>query len=209
MGVPDQMETNRPTMTRRGINVPATTTLPLQFRVAPLEFSDSDALLAMLGRCSAAALYRRFHGVTDGVLYGQKVLAEADRRDSYVAWIGRECVGLGNLHVRDETADIGVLVQDNWQRRGVGTALLVALVRRVRERGSHFLRADVLEENRFALRVLACIGPARTSISAGSYTTLIDLEVGKDGTQQATSNHETSSNRPSNSVRQCLVRQTQ
>ena len=87
-------------------------------------------------------------------------------------------MGLGNLHVCDDTADVGVLVEDDWQRRGVGTALLDALVRRVCERGSRFLRADVPEENRFALQVLARLGPAKTSLAAGSYTTWADLTVG-------------------------------
>ena len=149
-----------------------------QFRIAVLEPTDSGALLGLLARCSSTALYRRFHGVTNGIFYAQQILAAAEGRDSYVAWIGKECVGLGNLHVREDTADIGVLVEDDWQRRGVGTALLLALVRRVRERGSHFLRADVLEENRFVLPLLARLGPAKTSVAAGSYTTLVDLVAG-------------------------------
>lgn len=123
-------------------------TNPAPFRVAVLEHADSEALLGMLGRCSPTSLHRRFHGVTNGIFYAQQVLAAAGGRDSYVAWIGKKCVGLGNLHVCDDTSDVGVLVEDDWQRRGVGTALLIALVHRVRECGSHFLRADVLEENR-------------------------------------------------------------
>lgn len=174
-------------------------------RVATLEDADSEALLGMLGRCSPTALYRRFHGVTDGTFYARRVLAAAGDRDSCVAWIGGECVGLGNLHVRDGTADIGVLVEDDWQRQGVGTALLLALVRRVRERGSHFLRADVLEENRFALQVLARLGPAHTSLAAGSYTTLVDLGVGR--TLRRDPSHTTGSGQsyPANCARRCLV----
>lgn len=197
-GVSDQMETNGPTMTQTSIHVPPRTLMPQKLRIAPLEHSDSGALFAMLRRCSAAALYRRFHGVTDGVFFGQKILAEADRRDSYVAWIGKECVGLGNLYVRDEIADIGVLVEDNWQRRGVGSALLVALVHGTRERGSHFLRADVLDENRFALNVLARLGPAKTSLSAGSYTTLIDLAVGRTSRQRQPQMTRRAQTHPSN-----------
>jgi GNAT superfamily N-acetyltransferase len=153
-------------------------TNPPPFRVAVLERADSEALLGMLGRCSPTSLYRRFHGVTNGFFYAEQVLAAAGDRDSYVAWIGKQCVGLANLRVCDDTADVGVLVEDDWQRLGVGTALLIALVGRVGECGSHFLRADVLEENRFALQVLARLGPANTSLAAGSYTTLVDLTVG-------------------------------
>ena len=132
----------------------------------------------MVGRCSAMTLYRRFHGVTDGVRYAEQVLADAAGHDSYAAWSGDRCVGLGNLHVSDDTAEIGVLVEDGWQRRGVGSALVVALVRRARERRSPFLRADLLADNRFALQALASVGPLSISFAHGSYTVLVDLGLG-------------------------------
>jgi RimJ/RimL family protein N-acetyltransferase len=178
---------------------------PHPIRIAVLELADSEALLGMLGRCSPTALYRRFHGVTDGIFYAQQVLAAAGDRDSYVAWIGKECVGLGNLHVCDDTADVGVLIEDDWQRRDVGTALLIALVRRVRERGLHFLRAEVLDENRFALQVLARIGPAKTSLAAGSYTTLVDLAVGTTLRHDSSQTTGPAPSHPSNCVRRYLA----
>ena len=178
--------------------------MPHRTRVAVLEQNDSEALLDMLGRCSPTTLYRRFHGVSDGIFYAKQVLATAGCRDSFVAWIGKECVGLGNLHVGD-TADVGVLVEDDWQRRGVGTALLIALVRRVREHGSHLLRADVLDETRFALQVLARLGPAKTSLAAGSYTTLVDLAVGTTLRHHPSPTATPAQSHPSNNAGRCLV----
>jgi GNAT superfamily N-acetyltransferase len=179
--------------------------MPHQIRIAVLEHADSEALLGMLGRCSPTSLYRRFHGVTDGIFYAHQVLAAAGCRDSYVAWVGKDCVGLGNLHVSDDTADVGVLVEDDWQRRGVGTALLIALARRVRERGSLFLRADVLDENRFVLQVLARLGPAKTSLAAGSYTTLVDLAVGTTLRRNPSQTTRPAQSHTSNHARRCLV----
>ena len=152
--------------------------MPDRIRVKVLEHADSEALLAMVGRCSAVSLYRRFHGVGDGVRYAQEVLAAAAGHDSYAAWSGDRCVGLGNLHAYDDTAEIGVLVEDRWQRRGVGTALVVALVRQARERRSPFLRADLLADDHFALRALATVGLLRTWSAHGTYTGLIDLGLG-------------------------------
>jgi GNAT superfamily N-acetyltransferase len=149
-----------------------------RIRIAVVDLGDSESLIEMFGRCSSTALYRRFHGVTNGIFYARQVLATANARDSYLAWIGKQCVGLGNLHVSDDTANVGVLVEDDWQRRGVGTALLFALIHRAREHGSHFLRADVLDENRFILQMLARLGPAKTSLSAGSYSTVVELTAG-------------------------------
>ena len=89
-------------------------------RVTVLGQADAAAVLAMVGRCSATTLYRRFHGVTDGVRYTQQLLADAADHDSYAAWNADCCVGIGNLHVCDDTAEIGVLVEDGWHlaRRG-------------------------------------------------------------------------------------------
>jgi GNAT superfamily N-acetyltransferase len=149
-----------------------------RIRIVGLEHRDSDALLAMLGRCSPLTLYRRFHGITDGVAYARHVLGTADRHDSYVAWSDDRCVGLGSLHVCENQAEIGVLVEDSWQRRGVGTALLGGLVGRARQHGLSSLRADVLGENSFTLPVLGRVGPTRTSLATGSFTVLVDLDAG-------------------------------
>ena len=151
---------------------------PDRLRVAVLEPAGSEALLAMLGRCSALTLYRRFDAATDGVSYFQHVLADAAGHDSYSAWSGDRCVGLGNLHVGAVPAEIGVLVEDGCQRRGVGTAFVVELVRRDRDRRSPFLRADLLADNRFALQAPASVGPRRTTWAHGSHTALIDLRPG-------------------------------
>ena len=52
------------------------------------------------------------------------------------------------------TTDIGVVVADAWQRRGVGAALMRALISRAQARGVTSLAMDVLPSNR---RVLAMI----------------------------------------------------
>ena len=104
--------------------------MPDRIRVKILEPADSEALLAMVGRRSAMTLYRRFHGVTDGICYAQQVLADPAGHDSYTGWNWDRCVGLGDLHVRDDTAGMGVLVEDGCQRRGVGILPVGALAPR-------------------------------------------------------------------------------
>jgi GNAT superfamily N-acetyltransferase len=152
--------------------------MPDRIRVKVLEPVDSEALLAMVGHCSAMSLYRRFHGVGDDVRHAQQVLAAAAGHDSYAAWRGGRCVGLGNLHAYGDTAEIGVLVEDRWRRRGVGTALVVAFVRQARERRSPFLRADLLADDHFALPAPAIVRLSRTWSAHGTYTRLIDLGLG-------------------------------
>jgi GNAT superfamily N-acetyltransferase len=139
--------------------------------------ADGDQVLAMLSRCSSWTLYRRFHGVTDGMAYARQLLTAGRGQDSYGAWVGGRCVGLASLHAGDDnSAEIGVLVEDAWQRRGVGSALTAALVSRARERRLTGLRAEVLSDNHFVLPLLARIGPADSSVSWGSHSVRVRLE---------------------------------
>jgi len=53
-----------------------------------------------------------------------------------------------------QATDVGLVVADAWQRRGVGAALMRALIARAQARGVTALAMDVLPGNR---RVLAMI----------------------------------------------------
>jgi hypothetical protein len=152
--------------------------MPDRIRVKVLEHADSEVLLAMVGRCSAMSLYPCLHGVGDGVRSTEQRSAAAAGHDSYAACRGDRSVGLGDLHAHGDTAKIGVLLEDRWQRLGVGTAFVVAFVPQARERRSRFLRADLLAEDPFALRAPATVGLLRSWWAHGTYTGLIDLGLG-------------------------------
>src|SRR5579864_5314772 len=86
-----------------------------------LSAADTDAVLAMLLRCSRDTLYRRFHGVTDGTAYARQLLRTPSGHDTLGAWCGTRCVGIATLaDGSDGCSDVGVLVEDAWQRRGLG-----------------------------------------------------------------------------------------
>ena len=77
--------------------------------------------------------------VADGVIVGHAMAADRPRPpDPCAGW----------------ATDVGVVVADAWQRRGVGAALMRALTARAQARGVTALAMDVLPGNR---RVLAMI----------------------------------------------------
>ena len=59
------------------------------------------------------------------------------------------------------TTEIAVVVEDGWQRRGLGSALVDALLAAAEARGLHRFTADVLADNRPMLRVLTRLGHIR------------------------------------------------
>ena len=144
-------------------------------RVGALHVDDAPAVRAMLGRCSRATLYKRFHGFTDGVAHASHTLADANQ-DVYGAWSADRCVGMASLAVTEEGhGGIGVLVEDRWQRRGAGSALVAALVERAKElRLSSFI-VDIQAHSNFIIPLLARIGGITTTFSYSGYRVRVGL----------------------------------
>jgi GNAT superfamily N-acetyltransferase len=160
----------------RGIRLPFGTVGAVP--TVPLEVADSDAAVAMLRRCSGATLRRRFHGVTDGVRYIARPIESGSGESGYGAWMDGRCVGIASLHPSDQAnAEMAVLVEDDWQQRGIGTALVMALVADARQRGLTTLTASIHAEDDFLVTALARLGPTRTSCSWGVCTTSVDLQL--------------------------------
>jgi len=118
--------------------------------VARATVVDTEAVLAMVARCSRMTLFRRFHGPSDGVAYARAVLDRQPGDETLVAWKRPACIGLATLG-RDEggIAHLGVLVEDAWQRRGVGSRLVTALLDGARAKGVSRVHVDVLGDDRF------------------------------------------------------------
>ena len=101
---------------------------------------DRGAIAAMLVRCSPGSLWARFHGgnhAPAGLLHG----------DVMVATVGPDVIAVGNL----VEAELAVLVEDGWQRLGVGSAVLAALLGRAAMTGVTVAAADVQLDNRAAI----------------------------------------------------------
>ncbi len=138
--------------------------------------SDTEAVLAMLGRCSRASLFHRFHGFTDGVNYFAALLRDRPLEETLLAWYGSTCVGVATLGVgATGIFDLGVLVEDAWQRRGIGTRLTASLLGRTRARGLGSVHADVLGDDLFVVQALRRVGPLTVSIESGIFSIDIDL----------------------------------
>ncbi|MEV7186981.1 GNAT family N-acetyltransferase [Kitasatospora sp. NPDC093102] len=98
--------------------------------------ADRAAALAMHGRCSPAALRLRYHGpVRDAGRYLDHLLDPRHGRSLAVTAPDGRIVALGHLMWDDGEAELAVLVEDAWQRRGLGLALLRRLSATARAAG--------------------------------------------------------------------------
>jgi GNAT superfamily N-acetyltransferase len=135
--------------------------------VRPARPNDAAGLDALMARCSLETRYRRFFvpvrempaEYRDGVLAG-----DPDRHDALVvAQPTGEIIALASLVAAPVAAELGVLVEDGWQRRGLGTALVHELVARARNRGETRMCATVLPSSHRLVRWLSTIAPLEHS----------------------------------------------
>jgi GNAT superfamily N-acetyltransferase len=87
----------------------------------------------------------------DGSADGRDVLIALDRGG---AVIGHGMIVDQTGPVGETVSDVGLVVADQWQGHGVGSALLAALVQRAARRGSAELVMDVLPENSQMLAII-------------------------------------------------------
>ncbi|MEU2744734.1 GNAT family N-acetyltransferase [Streptomyces collinus] len=90
---------------------------------------DLEAARAMHERCSARTLKLRYHGpVGDTDRYLNHLLSPRYGRTLAVQTASGRVVGLGHLLWDGDETEVALIVEDTWQRRGVGTELLSRLV---------------------------------------------------------------------------------
>jgi RimJ/RimL family protein N-acetyltransferase len=78
----------------------------------------------------------------------------------YEDWDGEFPVGVGRYSFNEvnRSAEIAVVVRDDWQNKGVGTALVRFLTDIARSRGIRGFTAEVLTDNTAMLRVFESMG---------------------------------------------------
>jgi GNAT superfamily N-acetyltransferase len=140
---------------------------------------DRQALTEMLSRCSGETRYRRFQGYVSvfpgryltEALSGSplhyalvvSVAREADGPDGAVgpAW---PVVALASCRAVEEgVAELGFLIEDAWQRRGIGGLLLREIAGHAARTGLRALTAQVLAEQSWIVGLLRRYGPCRTA----------------------------------------------
>ncbi|MBM9509569.1 GNAT family N-acetyltransferase [Actinacidiphila acididurans] len=119
---------------RLGVRMPAgrhVLTLPEGERITVRRAGpeDEEAALAMHRRCSPATLALRYHGpVADADRYLPHLLSPRLGQSLAVETASGRLVALGHLLWDGDESEAALIVEDQWQRRGIGVALLRKLV---------------------------------------------------------------------------------
>lgn len=122
--------------------------------------ADVELVSAFHERCSSAARYRRYFspGPTPGERGLQRLLTPALGRSLLALAPDGHVVGMGNLIYDGDSGELALLVRDDWQRQGVGTALARKLVEQAEELGIGTLTAHTHVDNTAIARTLRGAG---------------------------------------------------
>lgn len=132
--------------------------------LARLEPTDGPELRRFFYRLSPDTIYRRFHSpITRPEQAHPRFLLDIDHRDreAVVAVVDGEIVGVAR-YARGSgtcTAEVAVVVADEWQRQGIATRLMSALGECALEAGVERFTMTMQADNRPVLRLMGRLYP--------------------------------------------------
>ncbi len=143
--------------------------------------ADAVALVDMHKRCNTATLFARYHTgmrrLPDGWAHR---LLQPPRGHTLLACTGTTVIGFAQLITsadQPRSAELSLLVEDTWQRKGIGTALLAGINGLARGCGVSELVGLCLPDKRGAERTAARLGLA-TDIRVETGMTRLSITVG-------------------------------
>lgn len=153
--------------------------------------ADRSAVDAMVERCTAETLHRRFHGPV-GRAARQEISRITSPTERHRSWIavdpsgavhGTATLALGGSGV----AEAAVLVEDGWRRRGIGRALVGALTDDARRSGLGAVVAAVHADNVPAVRFVRALSPGARAEhhGGGELEVTVALRAGAKGRMAA------------------------
>jgi len=129
----------------------------------PIEPEDLRRLERLFYRLSPTTVYRRFfRPVARPSRRVLDELANVDHqaREAIAALDGDEIVGVARYgRGADGEYELAVVVEDAWQRRGVGRLLMAELTERARRSGIDRFTATVLSENKAVQCFIRALAP--------------------------------------------------
>lgn len=141
--------------------------------------SDLSAARAMHDRCSERTLSLRYHGpVADADRYLGHLLSPRFGRTLAATTASGKLVALGHLLWDGDETEVALLIEDDWQRRGIGTELLGRLIGMAVEAGCDSVYAVTQASNTGMVAAMRGLGlPLDYQIEEGTLVITARLDA--------------------------------
>jgi RimJ/RimL family protein N-acetyltransferase len=155
--------------------------------LARLERSDGEALRRLFYRLSPETICRRFHSpiVRPEQAHPERLLdIDHHDREAVVAVVDGEIVGVARYVGRSgkDTAELAVVVADDWQRQGLATRMVRSLAELAESAGVQCFTATIQADNERALALLRRFHPSGATFSQGLCEATVPIS-GADGSR--------------------------
>ena len=147
--------------------------------IRPVRDDDEERLARFFGRLSRETLYRRFFTAMPRIapsMLDRLVHVDHHGREALVAIVHDEIVAEARYDrssADPAAAEAAVVVEDGWQRLGIGAALLERLGKRAWDEGIDHFDATALSTNQGPVRLAQAIAPIVQVRLDGSETQMI------------------------------------
>ena len=146
--------------------------------IRPIRPEDEQALVEIFNRSSPQTVYQRFFSALPELSPSMAHhLSHVNYKDRFalVAEVDRGPVGVARYERTDDPGliELGLVIMDEWQNRGLGRILLREIMRAAEQNGIYRFRADVLAENRRMLRLLATEGHIQERRTEAGVTSIL------------------------------------
>ncbi|MFG2983926.1 GNAT family N-acetyltransferase [Streptomyces sp. NPDC048258] len=141
--------------------------------------SDQAAARAMHDRCSERTLGLRYHGpVADADRYLGHLLSPRFGRTLAATTASGKLVALGHLLWDGDETEVALLIEDDWQRRGIGSELLRRLIAMAVEAGCDSVYAVTQASNTGMVAAMRGLGlPLDYQIEEGTLVITARLDA--------------------------------
>jgi GNAT superfamily N-acetyltransferase len=151
-------------------------------RVRTASSEDEQGLRRMFSRLSPQSIYLRFHIPYPKVpewAVTSFIESNRPRKEILLAVVGEEVAGHAMYVLSDEgrDAEFAIVVEDQWQSKGVGKFLLSRLAEEAQRRSVETFSGFVLLENRRMLGLIKSVfSEATYTIEGGAYHIVVPLD---------------------------------
>ena len=151
--------------------------------IAPADAAREQAFVHGL---SSKSSYLRFHGtLTDLSKKDLKKFTEPDPRNAVALIVvhsgktGEEEIGVARYVIDPDGAncEFAIVVADKWQKHGIGTRLMNALISHLQVSGVKQISGSVLKSNSAMLKFIKQMGFAETSSADDPSTLLVTKNI--------------------------------
>ena len=151
--------------------------------IAPTDAAREQAFVHGL---SAQSSYLRFHGtIKDLSKKDLKKFTEPDSRNAVALIVvrngekGEEEIGVARYVIDPNGAncEFAIVVADTWQKRGIGTRLMNALISHLQVSGVKQISGSVLKSNSAMLKFIKQLGFTETNIPDDPSTLLVTKNI--------------------------------